>query len=91
MRKEGRVFVVTQASVRYRHPARLDDSLMVTATIEKVGRANLDFHQEVMCGDELLCDGHFTVACVGSDSMKPVSITKALRNLCLSVSNMSGN
>lgn len=89
MNEESRVLVVTSANVRFRQPARLDDELVVSAEISKVKRASLIFQQSVKREGEVLCTGEFVVACLDSRSMKPVSITKALRSLCLNDTNAS--
>ncbi|MCW7553501.1 tol-pal system-associated acyl-CoA thioesterase [Endozoicomonas gorgoniicola] len=94
MSELGRVFAVTSADVRFRHPGRLDDEISVTVEISEVKRASLVFRQSVLLNqglnnERVLCTGEFVVACLDSASMKPVSITKALRSLCLNVSNTS--
>ncbi|AMO57092.1 tol-pal system-associated acyl-CoA thioesterase [Endozoicomonas montiporae] len=94
MKEQGRLLVVTRADVRFRQPARLDDEVSVTAEVSEVKRASLVFRQSVTlnCGqsdEQLLCTGDFVVACLDSATMKPASITKALRSLCLGVTNTS--
>ena len=42
----GGMFVVTDTTLRYRKPARLDDQLLVTATLATPGRASLMVHQQ---------------------------------------------
>ena len=42
----GGMFVVTDTTLRYRKPARLDDQLLVTATLAAPGRASLMIHQQ---------------------------------------------
>jgi acyl-CoA thioester hydrolase len=42
----GGLFVVGETSVRFHHPARLDDELLVTACIEEMGRASLIIAQQ---------------------------------------------
>ena len=94
MSERGRVFVVTRADVRFRHPARLDDEIAVTAELAAVRRASLIFRQSVLLNqgqpnEQVLCTGEFVVACLDNAAMKPASITKDLRNLCLNVTNTS--
>ena len=85
----GRFFVVAETTTRFIRPARLDDQLQVTAEIVETGRARLIFQQAVMRAGEVLCTGDFTVACVDRPTMKPVSITKALRSKCVGLTNKS--
>ena len=42
----GGMFVVADTEVRYRRPARLDDSLWVTATLTESGRASMTIFQQ---------------------------------------------
>ena len=42
----GGMFVVTDTTVRYRRPARLDDQLLVTAQLTEPGRASMTIFQQ---------------------------------------------
>jgi acyl-CoA thioester hydrolase len=44
----GGLFVVTETSLKYHRPARLDDELLVTACLLESGRASLTIAQQVM-------------------------------------------
>ena len=70
----GLLLVVHSASINYRRPARLDDLLQVSAQPARLGRAYIEFHQQVMRGDEMLCDGVIRIACVQADTMKPCAL-----------------
>ena len=74
------LFVVHSAQTRYHAPARLDDELQVSAQVEKLGKARLDFVQRVVraADGQLLCEGRFVVACVAADSFRPVAMPAAL-------------
>lgn len=72
------LFVVHSCEVRYLRPARLDDTLHVSAEIRKLGRASLDFLQQVWRGDELLCQAEVRVACVCSDGIRPKPMPETL-------------
>lgn len=76
------LFVVHSAQTRYHAPARLDDELRVSAQVEKLGKARLDFVQQVVRvqDNQLLCEGRFTVASVAADSFKPVAMPAALHS-----------
>lgn len=67
----GVMFVVKASSVEYHAPARLDDELRITVTVEKLGRASVQFVQEAWCGDRLLTRGKIKVGCVGTSSLRP--------------------
>ena len=65
------IFVVKSASVDYHAPARLDDVITLTLSIEKLGRASVHFVQHASCGDALLASARVKVACVNRAGIKP--------------------
>ena len=75
----GCQFVVHSMSVEYLRPARLDDELQAEAELGETGRARLVFQQRVLRGDEELCRGNVTVACVDSTTQRPRSLPPQLR------------
>jgi len=75
---ENLLLVVHSAAVQYRRPARLDDSLEITAEVVKLARSYVEFKQQVLRGNELLCDGLIRIACVNGSSMKPCAIPSAM-------------
>lgn len=70
----GQLLVVHSASVNYRRPARLDDSLSVTAVPVKIARSSVIFLQQVFRERELLCEANIRIACVDASSMKPSAL-----------------
>lgn len=70
----GLLLVVHSASINYRRPARLDDVLQVSTRPVKLGRAYVEFHQQVMRGEEVLCEGVIRIACVQAEAMKPCAL-----------------
>ena len=74
----GLLLVVHTAQVNYRRSARLDDQLQVTTQIEKLARSYIEFKQQVMRADELLCEGLIRIACVDANTMKPSAIPAAM-------------
>ncbi len=76
---DGMMYVVSEASIRYRSPARLDDELRVTAAISELGAATMMFTQAVRRGDEVLAEGEVRVACVDQASGRPRRLAKPLR------------
>ena len=56
------VYAVTDLTIRYRRPARLDDDLMVISRVTAVRGASCAIHQSVMRGDEQLTDATISVA-----------------------------
>ena len=74
MEREGAAFVVKSASIDYHAPARLDDEITLTLTIEKLGRASIQFVQKACKGDLLLVDASVKVGCVDIATVRPRSL-----------------
>jgi acyl-CoA thioester hydrolase len=65
-------FVVVDAALRFRRPARFNEELTVSVAVTKQTAASLSFHQEVRGpGDVELCTGEIRVACIDADTFKP--------------------
>jgi acyl-CoA thioester hydrolase len=65
MREAGLgLFVVSETSVRYLSPAKLDDELHITVTLTQMGRASLTVHQQAWCGERLLAQGEIRIGWV---------------------------
>jgi tol-pal system-associated acyl-CoA thioesterase len=73
------MFVVHRLEVDYRLPAMLDDELIVSAKPVTIGRAFIDFQQQVYRGDALLCDAVVRVVCLKKSSMKPTGMPQDIR------------
>lgn len=65
------MFVVRDAQITYRQPARLDDDIEATAALAQLRGASLLFRQSVRRGDELLAEALITVACVNRAGTRP--------------------
>jgi len=74
----GGIFVVSETSVRYLAPARLDDELLVTAQLEASGRASLIIAQEARRGDTLLAVGTIRIGWVDAATLRPGRIPDAI-------------
>ena len=81
------MFVVHSLKADYKKPAHLDDELIATAQVIKVGSAYMAMEQLVYrvgkdldepSSRELLYSGEVKIACVDRESMKPQRIPKAL-------------
>lgn len=89
--EQGAMFVVTDTTVRYRRPARLDDLLDVTVRLLHAGRARMSIQQQVWRRGAqesvLLAEGTIRIGCVscngGAGTFKPqripISISNAVR------------
>jgi acyl-CoA thioester hydrolase len=67
----GAIFIVTDTSVRYLRPARLDDRIDVTVLVDERSRTRLGFVQQAWRDDVLLAEGRIRVACVNATSFRP--------------------
>lgn len=76
--QEGAAFVVKSASVDYIGAARLDDELKLTLSVEKLGRASVQFAQQALRGDVLLSSASVKVGCVDKSTMRPRSLPDAV-------------
>jgi acyl-CoA thioester hydrolase len=74
------LFVVYALNVNYHKPARLHDSLRITASVDEIGRAHLSFDQRVLRGDETLVTAKIDLACVNPRTLKPVALPARLRS-----------
>ena len=79
---DAAAFVVSETSVRYLRPARLDDWLTITVRLAVVARASITIEQQAWRGDELLAEGSIRIACVDTARFAlrriPAGITNAL-------------
>jgi len=76
--ERGGIFVVSETTVRYLAPARLDDELLVTAQLEAGGRASLIIAQEARRGDTLLAVGTIRIGWVDAATLRPGRIPDAI-------------
>lgn len=73
----GSVFVVTDTSVQYRQPARLDDVVEVTVVVAEAAKARLTIDQAATriepdgTTGPLLCEGRIRIACVDAGTFRP--------------------
>ena len=86
----GGMFIVAETSLRYLRPARLDDELIVTASLTEKGRASLIIKQQALLKPEqngegdllalplLLCEGTIRIGWVNAATMTPARIPQHL-------------
>jgi acyl-CoA thioester hydrolase len=67
----GIAFVVTETSLRYFVPARLDDIIEVSVHVERLGQASLIVTQQAQREDHLLAEGTIRVGCVDLGTFRP--------------------
>lgn len=73
------LFMVRSLEIEYFKPAVLDDLLNVTVAVTEVGRSRITLSQEILCSHVKLVSATIHVVCVGTETLKPVSIPVPLR------------
>lgn len=79
MNDDNRILVVTEAHAKFLVPARLGDTLIVTAALSRLGRATFDIEQNIFrdsSDGELLIKGGVTAAYLDAETMKPKRIPR---------------
>ncbi len=87
----GGMFVVSETSIRYHRPARLDDELIVTASLIETGRASMIIKQQALLKTEqttigltrapsaaVLCEGTIRIGWVHASSLQPLRIPASI-------------
>jgi len=79
----GGMFVVSETTVKYHRPARLDDALWVTAQVQEAGRVSLTIAQQVLLhaegqADTLLAEGTIRIGWVDASTLKPGRIPSSI-------------
>ena len=67
----GAMFVVSDTTMRYRRPARLDDLLRITVRLAHVTRTSITLDQQAWRDDMLLTEGSIRIACVEAGTFQP--------------------
>jgi acyl-CoA thioester hydrolase len=73
LQQHDAMFVVKNVTAEYHAPAKLDDVLKLTLSIEKLGRASLQFVQQAWSGEQLLNTARVKVGCVDS-ALRPRAV-----------------
>jgi len=73
------LFMIRSLEIQYFKPARLDDLLNVTVTVKEIGRSRIVLFQEILCVHVKLVSATVHVVCVGTETLKPISIPMPLR------------
>ena len=63
----GGFYVVAEAQIKYRSPARLDDELVVLSEVREVRAASCLIHQRVMRAGEILADAMIEAAFLSAE------------------------
>ena len=79
MHEHNVVFVVRSLAVEFLRPAVFNDALEITVTLTGTRGSLLEISQAVRRGQRVLVSGDVRVACVNTQSFKPVRIPQAIR------------
>lgn len=74
----GHLLVIVEIGCKFRRPARYDDLLTLRTTVQRVTHVKIVHHYTLMRDDELLAEGHSTLACVDRDG-RPQALPESLR------------
>lgn len=67
MERRGVYFVVARLNVRYKKPARYDDSIVIRCTAQPTAGVKIDHDYEIRRGDDLLATAATTIVCVDAE------------------------
>ncbi len=75
----GGMFVVSETAVRYLRSARLDDELVVSATLQEAGRASITIAQDARLKDgTVLAEGTIRIGWVDAATLRPARIPSSI-------------
>lgn len=80
MNDQGVAFTLSRLEMRFVAPARLDDALEVVTTVERFGKASIDFRQEVrlQTSAQPLVRATARVGCVDQQSFRPAPLPTSI-------------
>ena len=79
LRRDGLAFVVSETTLRYVKPARLDDIVDVSVDVVRLGQASLHLAQQARRAGELLAEGTIRIGCVELGTFRPCRIPNDIR------------
>ena len=80
------IFAVHSMEIKFKHPARFNDALLVRSQLYGIHGASLSFSQKVFCENNLICEAKIKVACLDSNRFRsmpiPSFIVARLKGVC---------
>jgi acyl-CoA thioester hydrolase len=77
----GILFAISELSIKYRVPSRLDDLLTITTEVKEIRSCSLMFEQVIINQHEqIICDATVKVVCVSKD-LKPQRLPIRIKEL----------
>lgn len=82
------MFVAHEVNIKFAKPARLNDLLEVTASVESLKRVSLVFAQTISRDDEIISRASVSIACVNVQTLKPAALPASLSKLLILLNNL---
>lgn len=79
LRRDGVAFVVSETTLRYLKPARLDDVVDVSVDVVHLGQASLHLAQQAWRAGDLLAEGTIRIGCVELGTFRPCRIPNDIK------------
>ena len=79
LRQDGVAFVVSETTLRYLKPARLDDVVDVSVELVHLGQASLHLAQQARRAGDLLAEATIRIGCVELGTFRPCRIPNDIR------------
>jgi acyl-CoA thioester hydrolase len=73
------IFVVHSLQIQFKKPAKFNDLLTISSTLQKVGRGSFEFFQQISVNQQVLVEAAVKVACVDAQAFKPIAIPNQLK------------
>ena len=70
----GILFVVRKIVIDYIQPARFNDEITVLSSVARLGRATLEFVQNIVIEDAVLSQGRVKVGCIDRRTLRPMAM-----------------
>jgi acyl-CoA thioester hydrolase len=75
----GIVFAVHSLQIAFKKPAKLNDLLLISSNLVKIGYGSLEFSQTISVNQQTLIEAQVKVACVDANTFKPTGIPEPLK------------
>lgn len=85
--KKGVGFVIRKADMEWLAPLTLDDEIVATAQVAKMGNASVDLEQTVLKNGEVVCRARILMVCVDFKTKKPQPIPDDIRAIFTTTGN----
>jgi acyl-CoA thioester hydrolase len=78
LKDDGLAFVVTECSVKYLQPAKMDDLLVATVESYTATKARASIEQKIFRDNETICTARVAIACFNLGTGKPARLPAKL-------------